>query len=94
MLHSEQHHSDYAQRFLLVVAPKEEEAFWMFAQILTKYEISSFFREGMPLLQLHLSLHAKLLDAHFPKLKAHLENHEVLHFLVLSYVSPTNAEQQ
>jgi len=42
-----------------------------------RYGISSFFREGMPLLQLHLSLHRELLKENLSKLDEHLEKYEV-----------------
>lgn len=64
--------------FLLVVAPKEEEAFWMFVEFLTKFEVSSFFRPKTPLLLLHLDLYESLVSQHFPKLSRHFAEYEVM----------------
>ena len=41
--------------------------------MLTKFDLSSFYREGMPLLQLHLHLYRELLKKEFPAAWVHLE---------------------
>lgn len=74
----------YIGLLLLEVTGDENEAFWLFDQMMEKYALSEFWKDGLPLTKLYLYCLDRLIETTLPKLFSHMKDIDVTPFVLFS----------
>lgn len=74
----------YIAVLLLEVTGDENEAFWLFDQLIAKYALSGFWKDGLPLTRLYLYCLDRLIETMLPKLFSHMKDIDVTPFVLFS----------
>ena len=74
----------YIGVLLLEVTGDENEAFWLFDQLIEKYALAGFWKDGLPLTKLYLYCLDRLIETTLPKLFSHMKDIDVTPFVLFS----------
>eukprot|EP01055_Gregarina_sp_Pseudo9_P000223 Gregarina_sp_Pseudo_9__222@NODE_1143_length_1841_cov_14_137625_g1070_i0_p1_GENE_NODE_1143_length_1841_cov_14_137625_g1070_i0NODE_1143_length_1841_cov_14_137625_g1070_i0_p1_ORF_typecomplete_len563_score96_11RabGAPTBC/PF00566_18/7_3e44Adeno_E3B/PF03376_14/0_18_NODE_1143_length_1841_cov_14_137625_g1070_i01271815 len=71
---------NFVMGFILLVSDfaPDEESFWFFVILMSKYQLHGFFREGFPLLGLYISTFDEVIEYYASELRQHFAQESVL----------------